>query len=123
MSDDIGTDQQSSAPGVFGMLAEPLTEDLVHSLLYNVIDPELGVNIVDLGLIYEVKVDDPTGVVEVNMTLTTPGCPLSGYMDDEIRRQLAPLPQVRDIRIEIVWEPEWTPEMMSDAGREMLGWG
>lgn len=104
------------------MLAKPLTVGLVRGLLLNVIDPELGVNIVDLGLVYEVEVDGTAGAVAIEMTLTTPGCPLSGFMDDEIRAQLAQLPQIRTVQIDLVWEPAWRPEMMSDRARQALGW-
>jgi metal-sulfur cluster biosynthetic enzyme len=95
---------------------------MVRGLLHDVIDPELGVNIVDLGLVYEITIDRDAGAVAIAMTLTTPGCPLSGFMDDQIRLQLAQFPQVRDIRIELVWEPAWSPEMMSDRARRTLGW-
>lgn len=115
-------DVPPTAPGVFGLLTEPLTDGLVRRLLQTVIDPELGVNIVDLGLVYEIAIDESAGAVEIEMTLTTPGCPLSGFLDDQIRGCLAQLPQVRDVRIELVWEPPWDPEMMSGAGRRTLGW-
>lgn len=123
MERDTTEDTSPAAPSVLGLLTEPLTAGLVRRLLHAVIDPELGVNIVDLGLVYEIAVDPPTGGVDIEMTLTTPGCPLSGYMDDEIRGRLAQLPQARDVRIELVWEPPWDPEMMSDRARQTLGWG
>lgn len=110
-----------SARGVLGLLGEPLSPQLVRGLLRGVIDPELGVSIVELGLVYDVKVDD--GVVAVEMTLTTPGCPLGGFLEDQIRACLTPLPQVRDIRVQLVWEPPWDPGAMSDAAKEQLGWG
>lgn len=109
-------------PGVFGLLAAPLTAALVGDRLRHVIDPELGVNIVDLGLVYAVAVDEPAGGVAIELTLTTPGCPLSGFMDDSIRGQLAQLPQVREVAVELVWEPPWSPEMMSSRARQALGW-
>lgn len=112
-----------AAAGVLGLLTEPLTVELVRRLLRTVIDPELGVNIVDLGLVYEVAIDEDAGKVAIEMTLTTPGCPLSGFLDDQIRGCLAQLPQVREVSIELVWEPAWYPEMMSEAARETLGWG
>ena len=115
-------DAEPTALGVFGLLTEKLTESLIMRLLHNVIDPELGVNIVDLGLVYDVMIDEDAGGVEVEMTLTSPGCPLSGYMDDNIRAQLAQLPQVRQVGIEIVWDPAWAPHMMSEDGRSALGW-
>ena len=68
------------------------------------IDPELGVNIVDLGLIYGIGVG-ADGRVMIEMTLTTPGCPLGGFLDDEIRARLTGLPQIREVRVELVWEP------------------
>lgn len=109
------------ALGVLGRLSQPLDAALVRELLREVIDPELGVNIVDLGLVYGIGVSD-AGVVEIEMTLTTPGCPLGGYLDDQIRGCLAQLPQVRAVSVELVWEPAWEPEEMSDAAREQLGW-
>jgi metal-sulfur cluster biosynthetic enzyme len=111
----------ATAPGVLGLLAEPLTPELVRAVLHDVIDPELGVNIVDLGLVYDIAVDDG-GTVEIEMTLTTPGCPLGGFLEDQIRACLTALPQVRDVRVELVWEPPWEAEAMSDAAKEQLGW-
>ncbi len=109
-----------AARGVLGLLAEPLSPELVRSLLRGVIDPELGVNIVDLGLVYGVKVAD--GTVTIEMTLTTPGCPLGGFLEDQIRVCLTSLPQVRVVRVELVWEPPWEPQAMSDAAKAQLGW-
>lgn len=94
--------------------------DLYLDLLREVIDPELGVNIVDLGLVYDVRVAD--GVAAVRMTMTTPGCPLGGYLDDAVRDCLWGAPGVEDVDVRIVWDPPWRPEMMSDAAREQLGW-
>lgn len=107
-------------PLVVDLLSAPLTPDLVRAMLHDVIDPELGVNIVDLGLLYDVEAED--GVVRILMTLTTPGCPLSGYLDDQIRDCLAQLPQVCNVEIELVWTPPWGPEAMTDRAREQLGW-
>lgn len=106
---------------MLGLLTEPLTPELVRGLLRTVIDPELGVNIVDLGLVYGVAVE-PGGSVAIEMTLTTPGCPLGGFLDDQIRACLAHLPQVSAVRVELVWEPSWDPAAMSDAAKEQLGW-
>ena len=121
MGFDVDSAEPSGAPGVLGMLAEPLRPDIVRSLLRTVIDPELGVNIVDLGLVYDIATDEP-GMVTIEMTLTTPGCPLGGFLDDQIRACLTALPQVRDVRVELVWEPPWEPQAMSDAAKEQLGW-
>lgn len=91
-----------------------------QELLREVIDPELGVNIVDLGLVYDVRVAD--GVARIRMTLTTPGCPLSAYFDDAVSTSLSGAPGVNDTEVEIVWDPPWSPDMMSDAGKAQLGW-
>ena len=107
--------------GALGLLTAPLTPELVLGMLRGVLDPELGVNIVDLGLVYDVAVDEG-GAVEIAMTLTTPGCPLGGYLEDEVRGCLAQLPQVRDVSVRLVWEPPWGPEKVSASGREQLGW-
>lgn len=110
----------AAAAGPLGLLTAELSADLVRELLREVIDPELGVNIIDLGLVYDVAIED--GEVAVTMTLTTPGCPLGGYLEDEIRGSLHQLPQVREVTVGIVWEPPWDPEKMSDAARAQLGW-
>jgi metal-sulfur cluster biosynthetic enzyme len=102
------------------LLAAPLTPEFVNELLLEVIDPELGVNIVDLGLVYDVGISD--GDVEIVMTLTTQGCPLGGFIEDEILDCLAQAPQVGRVKVTLVWEPPWDPERMSDAAREQLGW-
>jgi metal-sulfur cluster biosynthetic enzyme len=112
---------EPAASGVLGLLAEPLRPALVRRLLGTVIDPELGVNIVDLGLVYDIAVEDD-GTVIIEMTLTTPGCPLGGFLDDQIRACLMELPQVRDVQVELVWEPAWKPTAMSDAAKTQLGW-
>jgi len=113
-------DGPAGLDGPLGLLTAALTPELVLDALYEVIDPELGVNIVDLGLVYDVVIDD--GSVVVVMTLTTPGCPLAGFMEDEIHRCLSQFPQVRVAEVEIVWDPPWDPELMSDEAREQLGW-
>lgn len=106
--------------GPLGLLSAPVTAELVKELLHEVIDPELGVNIVDLGLVYEVDIGERR--VEVAMTLTTPGCPLGGYLEDEIHDCLSQLPQVGDVGVRLVWEPPWDPGKMSDKARAQLGW-
>lgn len=103
------------------LLTASLDPDLVTELLHEVIDPELGVNIVDLGLVYDVAVSD-AGEVDIEMTLTTPGCPLGGYIEDEIRDCLAHVPRITRVRVELVWDPPWDPDVMSDTAREQLGW-
>lgn len=119
----VGSDTGESG-GTGGQLATWANNeadlDLLMDLLHEVIDPELGVNIVDLGLIYGVRVVDR--VFHVRMTLTTPGCPLSGYIDDSVRTTLSGAPGVDDTSTEIVWDPPWSPDMMSDLAKDQLGW-
>ncbi|MGH8889115.1 MAG: metal-sulfur cluster assembly factor [Acidothermaceae bacterium] len=114
------TNEQSRALPVTGWLAGEPDLSLVLELLHEVIDPELGVNIVDLGLIYGVRLAER--VLYVRMTLTTPGCPLSGYIDDEIRRNLVGAPGVDETSVDIVWDPPWQPDMMSELAKQQLGW-
>jgi metal-sulfur cluster biosynthetic enzyme len=96
--------------------------DLLREFLREVIDPEIGINIVDLGLVYGIQLSGD-GVATIRMTLTTPGCPLGGYLDDAIRDTLWGAPGVTDVDVEIVWDPPWDPdEMMSDWAKGQLGW-
>lgn len=88
--------------------------------LRTVIDPELGVNIVDLGLVY--GADMRSGVAEVVITTTTPACPLGPYLSDAIRWALLEIDGVLDVDIEVTYEPRWTPHMMSEAAKAQLGW-
>lgn len=91
----------------------------VREQLKQVIDPELNVNIVDLGLIYEIEVDEEDNV-DILMTLTTPGCPLHGVFDELVKREVNKL-DVGSIEVELTFEPRWTPEEMSDEARDEIG--
>lgn len=94
-------------------------EAKVRAALKEVVDPELGINIVDLGLIYDVR--EEGGEVEVEMTLTTPGCPLAGVIDERIKAALKPIKGVKTVTVEIIWDPPWTQEMISDEAKAELG--
>jgi metal-sulfur cluster biosynthetic enzyme len=102
------------------MMTTASTEDLVREALReNVIDPEIGINIVDLGLVYDVKIEDSTA--EITMTLTTPMCPLGPYIDSEVRTALQGLPGVEDTKVNLVWTPPWDPSKMSEEAKLELG--
>jgi metal-sulfur cluster biosynthetic enzyme len=89
-------------------------------LLKNVYDPELGVNIVDLGLIYDIQVEE--GTIDVKMTLTTPGCPMHDTIVGGVKRALNDLTDMDPVEVEVVWEPQWSPEKMSEEAKEFLGY-
>lgn len=98
-----------------------MTEENIRESLKEVIDPEVGVNIVDLGLVYEVKINPEE--VYIEMTMTSPTCPLSGVITrnmDQILRKT--FPDLGEMTIELVWDPPWSPEKMSDAAKNQLGW-
>lgn len=101
-------------------MANPmLTEATVLDALRQVIDPEIGCNIVDLGLIYSVRIEDSK--VNVTMTLTTPGCPMHESISRGAQIALLQLEDVSDADVEVVWDPPWHPSMMTDTGRAMAG--
>jgi metal-sulfur cluster biosynthetic enzyme len=85
-----------------------------------VFDPELGLNIVDLGLVYDIQVDEH-GDVDIQYSLTTMGCPIGPMIEDQMRAFLAPLGGIGEVRPEFVIRPPWTPEMMSDEAKAALG--
>jgi metal-sulfur cluster biosynthetic enzyme len=101
------------------MMTNPITEELVLETLRQVIDPEVGCNIVDLGLIYSVSIGD--GKVSVVMTLTTPGCPMHESISLGAQTALLSLDGVTDAEVEVVWDPPWHPTMMTETGRAMTG--
>jgi metal-sulfur cluster biosynthetic enzyme len=100
------------------MTNTPLTDELVLETLRQVIDPELGVNIVDLGLVYRFAC--AAGKLTVTMTLTTPGCPMHDSIAEGVKNILLTLEGVSDVEVEVVWDPPWHPSMMSEQGRIAL---
>ncbi|MBI3704360.1 MAG: metal-sulfur cluster assembly factor [Rhizobiales bacterium] len=97
-----------------------MDDDDILAALKTVIDPELGINIVDLGLIYQV-VHNANGI-DIAMTMTTPACPLGEMMSEDVKRVLRErYPDLPDVRVEIVWDPPWSPELMSEESRRLLG--
>ncbi len=99
---------------------QEVSEDRVREALKSVVDPELGINIVDLGLVYDVEVG-PQGDVDIRYTLTTMGCPIGPLIEDQMRAFLAAVPGIGEIRPEMVLRPAWTPEMMSEEAKAALG--
>lgn len=96
------------------------TEALIYETLRNVYDPELGVDIIDLGLVYALHVDEH-GHVAIDMTLTTPGCPMHESLAEGVGAALQGIPGIISGEIRLVWDPPWEPSRMTDEGRRMLG--
>ncbi|PSR34310.1 MAG: aromatic ring hydroxylase [Sulfobacillus benefaciens] len=96
------------------------TKEDVLEVLKEVTDPEIGVNVVDLGLVYGVDID-PTGEVRVQMTLTAPGCPMHDTIARTAEMAIETLDGVKEAHVDIVWSPPWTPDMLTDEGRRLLG--
>ncbi|MFN3613671.1 MAG: SUF system Fe-S cluster assembly protein [Rubrimonas sp.] len=97
----------------------PLYDDVVAACR-TVFDPEIPVNIYDLGLVYRIVIDDE-GAVEIQMTLTAPGCPVAGEMPGWVADAVEPLPGVKSVNVELVWEPPWGMDKLSDEARLELG--
>lgn len=100
------------------MNATNVHEATILEALQQVIDPEIGVNIVDLGLVYGVSITD--GVVKVRMTLTTPGCPMHESISWGVKNAVQGLEGVADAEVELVWDPPWHPSLISEQGRIAL---
>ncbi len=112
------TNDTTDLPEVdLGNEAGAVSKDDVLEALKDVVDPELGINVVDLGLIYDVAVDEAT-VATIDMTLTSAACPLTDVIEDQTKTALEGL--VNDFRINWVWMPPWGPDKITDDGREML---
>ncbi|HET7536165.1 MAG TPA: iron-sulfur cluster assembly protein [Candidatus Didemnitutus sp.] len=107
-----------------GAVAGEFSEQAVWNVLKTCFDPEIPVNIVDLGLIYDLSIE-PTPAnghaIEVKMTLTAPGCGMGPVIAEDARKKIADLPTVESAKVHIVWDPQWTPQMISEAGRKKLG--
>lgn len=94
------------------------SKEEVIKALEECVDPELGISIVDLGLVYDVSVNN--GNVKVKMTLTVRGCPLYGFFIEEIKGKLSKLEDVKSVDVEVVWDPPWTPDRLSPRARKLL---
>ena len=98
-----------------------LTEENVREALKQVIDPELGVNVVDLGLVYGIAIVGNR--VEITMTLTTPGCPLHDSLREAVQTVIGlMIPTVESVSVNLVWDPPWSPDRITEDGRRELGW-
>ena len=99
----------------------PVTEEAVREALKHVVDPELGVNIVDLGLVYDVEIGEG-GAISIEYTLTTMGCPIGPLIEHQMQSFLENVPGVTSVEAEMVLRPPWTPEMMSEEAKAALGY-
>ncbi len=116
------TAQEPPAPAVpteDGPTEDGPTEDGVVAALKTVYDPEIPVDIYELGLIYNIRLA-ATGAVEVDMTLTAPGCPVAGSLPEEARRAVLTAPGVTEAKVTLVWDPPWTPDRLSEVARVQL---
>ncbi len=101
------------------MTTQTLTAEEVYEALRDVYDPEIPVNVVDLGLIYGVEVDQ--GNVDVKMTLTFAGCGMGPYIAQQAEWRIAELDAVEDVNVELTFDPPWTPDLITDEGKKLLG--
>jgi FeS assembly SUF system protein len=101
-------------------MAQTVTKDDVLEVLRNVYDPEIPVNVVDLGLIYDVQVNDSNDIY-VQMTLTFPGCGMGPYIAQQAEWAIQDIEGVEDVQIELVFEPPWSPDLISEEARAQLG--
>jgi FeS assembly SUF system protein len=107
-----------------GMVEDPVKSAALRpriiAALSDVFDPEIPVNIYDLGLVYDVIVD-ASGTVGIRMTLTAPACPAAQFLPEQVRQAVARIADVADVKVDIVWEPPWSQERMTDAAKLQLG--
>jgi FeS assembly SUF system protein len=110
----------SAAEAALGPVDVGDIEEKIIAALRTCYDPEIPVNIYELGLIYDINVN-PSGDVVLNMTLTSPACPVAGSLPPEVQAKIAAIPGVKSAKVEVVWDPPWTPERMSEAAKLQLG--
>ena len=104
-----------------GLQGASLSEKDILRVLRRINDPEIGVNIVDLGLIYSIEILG--GGVHVMMTMTTPACPMHSYLAQQVREAiLDEYEELESVVVDLVWDPPWSPRMISDEGKRQLGW-
>ncbi len=102
------------------MTDDTTLQDRALDALRRVIDPEVGLDVVSLGLVY--RIEAAGGELDVDLTMTTPACPLGDQIVEDAERRIAALGGVRAVRVELVWDPPWTPDRMSPEAKQKLGW-
>jgi FeS assembly SUF system protein len=118
---ETSMDEPANAPSRDGLGAkEAVIHEKVVEMIRTIYDPEIPVNIYELGLIYDIAVNH-LGEVYVRMTLTSPACPVAGTLPIEVETKIASIPEVTDCEVELVWEPTYSMEMMSEIARLQLG--
>ena len=117
--DESGIDMEAEPPSIEVPVGHPLLPGIV-SALKSVFDPEIPVNIYELGLIYKIEID-PENNVAVKMTLTAPGCPVAGELPEQVRGAVAGVDGLGDVDVELVWEPGWHPGLMAETAKLQLG--
>ncbi len=117
MSDNATPDDASTARSASGN--DALRESVIAAIS-SVYDPEIPVNIYELGLIYRIDIDE-NGDVAIEMTVTAPACPVADILPLEVQERVHAVPGVREVNVDLVWDPPWTPDLMSEAARLELG--
>ncbi len=113
-------DEETKAPAPPQEQEESTLEEKIIDVIKTCYDPEIPVNIYELGLIYDINVADD-GAVDIKMTLTSPACPAAGSLPPEVEMKVGTVEGVSSAKVEVVWEPTWTPEKMTEAARLQLG--
>ncbi|MEJ5263484.1 MAG: metal-sulfur cluster assembly factor [Ignavibacterium sp.] len=101
------------------METKEISKEQIINILRTVIDPEIGINIVDLGLVYDVSIEGQT--IDITMTLTTPGCPMHGSITDWVQRIITMTIPDSIVNVNLVWESKWTPDKMTEEAKQQLG--
>lgn len=95
-----------------------ITESMVRTMLMDVFDPEMGINIIDLGLVYKIEIAD--NKIKIEMTLTSPGCPIGPELISDVKRILKGINGIKEVEVNLVWYPPWSPDMMTEDAKDQL---
>ncbi len=98
-----------------------ITREKIEEILRYIVDPEAGINIYDMGLIYDIQIHEEEKTIAIKMTLTSPGCPAGPDILTKIHDHLKAQPGVEKVKIDLVWSPRWSPQMMTQEARDQLG--
>jgi len=119
MSDENKKEPQEAAPNGESQPEDQSMKDKVIEMLHTVYDPEIPVDIYELGLVYDVAIND-AGEAYIKMTLTSPACPVAGSLPTEVEMKTRSVEGITDVKVDLVWDPPWTPDMMTEAARLTL---